>query len=164
MKITILYFSQSGTTEKAAGYIKDGILAAGEFDVKLMNIAGENTLDKEFIKESSAVIIGTPTYMADMAWQLKKWFDTEMSISLSGKLGGAFATAGFVQGGLDIAVANVLHHMLVKGTLVYSSGTASGMPFIHLGPVAVAAELDKNRDLFVTFGKRLAEKAKELFS
>ncbi|NLV49416.1 MAG: flavodoxin family protein [Clostridiales bacterium] len=163
MKIAIVYFSQSGNTEKAAGFIKEGLLGAGEFDIKLMNISGETSLDTGFLNECAAVIIGTPVYMADMAWQLKKWFDTDHSVKLAGKLGGAFATAGFVQGGMDTAVANVLHHMLVKGMLVYSSGTASGMPFLHLGPVAVAAELDNSRELFVTFGKRFADKAKELF-
>lgn len=163
MKMTILYVSKSGNTEKAAEFIKEGMLSAGATEVKLMNLLNEDTVDAPFIQESTAVVIGTPTYMADMAWQLKKWFDTDRSVKLSGKLGGAFATANFVQGGPDLAVSDILKHMLVKGMLVYSSGTASGAPFLHLGPVAVATELDQNKELFTVFGKRVAEKALALF-
>ena len=74
MKISIVYVSETGYTEKAAGLIKEGILSAGAFDVKLMNLIGDQGLDPDFLKESDAVIIGTPTYAANMAWQLKKWF------------------------------------------------------------------------------------------
>ncbi len=165
MKISILYVSISGNTEKAAEFIKDGILDLddGDIDVKLMNLTNENTLDANFINESAAVIIGTPTYSGGMAWQLKKWFDTS-KVSLAGKLGAAFATAKYVQGGPGIAIDSVLQHMLVKGMLVYSSGTGCGLPYIHYGPIAFKNELDKSRDLFFTFGYRIAEKAVELFS
>jgi NAD(P)H dehydrogenase (quinone) len=47
--------------------------------------------------------------------------------------------------------------------VVYSSGAGCGRPFIHLGPVALRDELDEKKDLFMLFGKRVAEKASELF-
>lgn len=99
MKISILYVSISGNTEKMAEFINEGIVDVGNIEVKLMNLAGANSIDTEFVKESSAVIIGTPTYSGSMAWQLKKWFDTDTSVNLAGKLGAAFATAKFIQGG-----------------------------------------------------------------
>lgn len=165
MKISILYVSKSGNTEKAAEYIREGVLelGAGSIDVKLMNLSDEDYLDTEFLKESAAVIIGTPTYSGSMAWQLKKWFDTDNS-NLAGKLGAAFATAKYVQGGPGIAIDSVLQHMLVKGMLVYSSGTGCGLPYIHYGPIAFKNELEKSKDIFFTFGTRIAEKAIELFS
>jgi NAD(P)H dehydrogenase (quinone) len=163
MKITVLYVSCSGNTEKAAELIKEGILQAGNIDVRLMNIVSEDPLDAEFLKDSAAVIIGTPTYAASLSWQLKKWFDTDKSVKLAGKLGAAFATANYVYGGADIAIADILHGMLVKGMVVYSSGGGCGAPIIHLGPVAITSEFDKSRDLFEIFGKRVAEKALELF-
>lgn len=164
MKITILYVSCSGNTEKAAGLIRDGIMQAGDIEVRLMNIINEETLDAAFIKESAAVIIGTPTYAASMSWQLKKWFDTNRSAKLVGKLGAAFATAEYVYGGADIALASILQNMLVKGMLVYSSGAGCGAPIIHLGPVAITNDFEKSRDLFMIFGKRIAEKAMALFA
>jgi NAD(P)H dehydrogenase (quinone) len=161
MKITILYVSCSGNTEKAAGLIKEGILQAGDIEVRLMNIADASVPDEDFLKESAAVIIGTPTYAATMSWQLKKWFDTN-KVKLAGKLGAAFATANYVYGGADIALSSVLQHMLVKGMVVYSSGTGCGAPIIHLGPVAITGD-EKSSDLFVIFGKRIADKTLELF-
>lgn len=163
MKISILYASKSGNTEKAACFIKEGILASGDIDVKLMNLLNDDAVDAEFIKESSAVIVGTPTYSGNMAWQLKKWFDTDRSVNLSDKLGAAFATANYIQGGADIALSQILHHMLVKGMLVYSSGTGKGAPLLHLGPVAIKGDNDASKDLFTVFGKRIAEKALEIF-
>lgn len=163
MKISILYVSISGNTEKMAEYIKEGILDAGDIEVKLMNIAGDDTVDSEFLRESSAVIIGTPTYSGSMAWQLKKWFDTDTSVNLAGKLGAAFATAKFLQGGPGVAIDSLLQHMLVKGMIVYSSGTGSGLPYIHYGPIAFKNELDKSKDVSLIFGTRIAEKALELF-
>ena len=98
-----------------------------------------------------------------MSWQMKKWFDTDWNCHLSGKLGAAFATANALHGGADLALLGLVNHMLVKGMLAYSSGAGCGRPFIHLGPVALRGELEKKKDLFVLFGKRIAEKSIELF-
>ncbi len=163
MKISILYFSASGNTEKAAEFIKEGIWSLGEIEVKLMNIANSENIDDAFINDSKAVIFGTPTYSANMCWQMKQFFDTYRSCKLAGKIGAAFATENYVYGGGDIALSDILTHLLVKGMLAYSSGTGCGQPIIHLGPVAVADTLDEKKDLFVLFGKRIAEKAMELF-
>ena len=115
MKISILYVSCTGNTEKMAAYIKEGLLSAGDLDVKLMKLNGDEPLDAGFITDSRAVIVGTPAYAAAMSWELKKWFDTDRSVKLAGKLGGAFATARYVHGGGDMAVQDTIHHLLCKG-------------------------------------------------
>ncbi|MGI6711166.1 MAG: flavodoxin family protein [Bacillota bacterium] len=163
MKITVLYVSVTGNTEKMAGYIRDGIEETDDMEVRLMNLNQKETVDFSFVKDSSAIIIGTPAYVADMSWQLKKWFDTDWNCNLAGKLGAAFATANCMHGGADLAISSVLRHMLVKGIMVYSSGAGCGRPFIHLGPVALKDDLDGKRELFQLFGKRIAQKAVELF-
>lgn len=163
MKISILYVSITGNTEKVAGYIQEGIRTVGNIEVKLMNLTKKETLDLNFINESRTVIFGTPTYVANMSWQMKKWFDTEWNYSLSGKLGAVFATANALHGGADLALLGMVNHILVKGMLAYSSGAGCGRPFIHLGPVALRDELEEKEDLFVLFGKRIAEKSMELF-
>lgn len=56
--------------------------------------------------------------------------------------------------------------MLVKGMLVYSGGAAHGKPYIHLGPVALDAvgnHYEECKADFEIFGRRFAEKARELF-
>ena len=46
--------------------------------------------------------------------------------------------------------------------MVYSGGQAWGMPVIHLGPVAIAPELDSFAQLFRTYGERMARQAASL--
>lgn len=163
MKITVLYVSVTGNTERVAGYVKEGICQVGGVEARLMNLVREETLDFDFIRASKAVVFGTPTYAANMAWQMKRWFDTDWECSLSGKLGAAFATANCLHGGADVAILAVINHILVKGMLAYASGMGCGTPFIHLGPVALRGELEEKRDLFVVFGNRIAGKCAELF-
>jgi NAD(P)H dehydrogenase (quinone) len=164
MKISVVYVSVTGNTEQVAGYIREGIRSVGEIDVQLMNLVREETVDTNFIDESKAVVIGTPTYVANMAWQVKKWFDTEWKCQLAGKLGAGFATANVLSGGADVAILGLINHMLVKGMLVYSSGAGCGQPFIHLGPIGIRGQLEEKREIFQIFGKRIAGKSLELFS
>ena len=164
MKFSIVYVSKSGNTEKTGEMIRDGILSVDpKAEVKLMNIIDEANLDRDFIGESSTVIFGTPTYVAGGCWQIKKLMDTVFDIPFAGKLAGCYATANFVQGGADLAIQNTLEMALVKGMLIYSSGSAEGQPFIHLGPVALGGHLEEYRELFTIYGKRMAKKAMELF-
>ena len=57
----------------------------------------------------------------------------------------------------------MLTQLLVKGTVVYSSGTAQGLPFIHLGPICLKGGEEEAAPLFQTYGTRFAKKALELF-
>ncbi len=165
MKITILYFSKTGNTEKAASYIKEGLMETSDFEIKLMNLNEDSTIDKAFINESETVIMGTPTYAANICWQFKKWFDTDWDCQLGGKLGAAFATANAMHGGGDIALQAMLSHMLVRGMLVYSSGAGCGRPFIHLGPIGIGIDngVEQRKNMFNIFGKRVGEQSIRLF-
>ena len=165
MKIAILYFTSSGRTLRMAEEIKAGIAQAGDVEVGLFPIS-DVTKDSEaaaWVESAAAVIFGTPDYYAAESWQLKQWLDT-CPVALAGKLGGAFATANFLQGGADVAIQSVLTQILVKGMLIYSSGTALGLPFIHLGPVCLKGQEDTAAELFRVYGKRFADKALELFA
>lgn len=163
LKISLIYLSITGNTEKVAGFIDQGLCELNNIETKLMNIIDEKNVDIDFINKSKGIIFGTPTYCAEMCWQLKKWFDENFNINLSGKIGSAFATANCIHGGADIALTSILKHAMVKGMLTYSSGAGCGRPFIHLGPVAINPQLDEKKDLFTLFGKRVGEKTLELF-
>lgn len=164
MKITILYFSETGNTEKMASIVCDGIFETDkDIEVSLMNIANHENIDTDFLNDSSAVIFGTPCYVANTCWQLKKFFDTRFDCKLEGKLAACFATAGCMWGGADQAILTVLQHAMTRGMLAYSSGTEFGRPFIHLGPISLMNNLDQHADLFKLFGNRVAQKAMELF-
>ncbi|WP_274953288.1 flavodoxin family protein [Angelakisella massiliensis] len=161
MKISILYYSKTGKTAEMAREIAAGVeqepgCQAGVFSLEEM--------DLDFVRESAAVMVGTPTWVASTTWHVKKFFDEDSKdCALAGKLGGAFATANYPQGGADIAIQTILEHMLVKGMVVYSSGASLGQPYIHLGPVALKDQFEESRELFRIYGRRMAQKARELF-
>ena len=95
MKISILYFSQTGNTEKVAKFIKTGAETVDGTEVRLFNLKTWDEVtaeDKQFIEDSKAVVFGTPTYYANMCWQMKKFFDTDKSVKFAGKIGSVFAT------------------------------------------------------------------------
>lgn len=162
MKMSVLYFSKTGCSEEMAGYIVKGMQSVGDVEAKAMSI--EN-IDDEFVKESSCLVLGTPTYFASMAYQVKDWLDTKAPhYNMGGKLAGAFATENYIHGGGDLAIQGILTQFMVMGMLVYSGGGAYGKPPIHLGPVAVFEDRENQRDVFELYGQRMATKAKELFS
>ncbi len=166
MRISLVCWSLTGHTAEMAGEIGKGIEEAGA-EYRIFNLR-EGEADAEYVSSSSGLIIGTPVYLASGVWQIHKWLGEDSAgINLSGKLGGAFATAHFAQGGADTAIMDILGMMLVKGMLVYSGGGSYGLPFIHHGPVAldkVGDHYDESRSAFRIFGSRFAGKARELFS
>lgn len=160
MKISILYYSKSGKTKEMAEIIASAMRQTPEIEAGVFSL---DLVDKTFLNESRAVVFGTPTYYANTCWQLKKWFDESREFNLAGKLGAVFATADYAQGGADVAIMTVLGHLLVKGMLVYSGGSAFGQPFIHLGAVALKENFEQSKPQFSAFGARIAKQAVTLF-
>ncbi len=95
---------------------------------------------------------------------MKAWLESgPAALQVAGKLGGAYATAAFIHGGGDLAIQCILTHLMVDGMMTYSGGQSYGMPVIHLGPVAIAPQLEQFADLFRTYGQRMATQAAALF-
>ena len=165
MRISVLCYSLTRHTYEMAGEIARGMREAGA-EPRVFNIRSEEA-DRAFIDSSSGLVIGTPTYLASGVWQIKKWIEEDSKgLLLGGKLGGAFATAHFAQGGPDTAIMDILGQLLVKGMLVYSGGGSFGFPIIHHGPVAldkVGTHYEDSREMFRIYGNRFASKAMELF-
>lgn len=159
MKVSIIYFTESGNTAKAAEIIKDGMMKVEGTEVKLF---GLDAIDEEYVAASDAVLFGAPTYYAGVAWQLVKFFH-ETKIPFAGKLGAAFSTAGYEQGGSEVVLSDIISFMLSKGMLCYSGGTALGQPFTHLGATGFSDRIEDRREVFEALGQRVAAKAKELF-
>lgn len=158
MKISIVYVSQSGNTEAAAEYIEEGILARFPFaQVKLMSIR-DDEVDYEFLQQSEAVIFGTPVYCAGMSWELKKWFDSNVRLDLSGKLGAAFVTAQSPIGGVDMAIMDIVRNMMLKKMLVFSGAGKKTTNRFQLGAVGTVETMDKEAEQFQIFGENIVEK------
>ena len=164
MKISIVYSSRTGKTERIAKLIEEGIKRVDGIEVKTMNLKDESQIDKDFINASDGVIFGTPTYYANISWELKKWIDESTGYNLEGKIGAVFSTANSIAGGADIALLTIVNHLLVKGMMVYSGGVAFGKPKTHIGYVHIN-EISENEDENARiFGKRIADKVKKTFS
>lgn len=160
MKLAIVYDSKTGHTEKMAQYIIEGIESVQGAQAKAFSI---NNVDLDYTKECCALIVDTPTYHGYLSARMKQWLETGLGkLGMSGKLGGAYATATYIHGGGDLAIQCILTHMMVDGMMTYSGGHAKGKPIIHLGPVAIDSNLDDFADLFRTYGKRMAEQAAAL--
>lgn len=163
MKISVIYFSETGNTEQVAEFVANGAKSVDNTEVRCFNLKNPD-MDVDFVNDSKAVVFGTPTYYGNMCWQLKKWFDTNRTVKLAGKVGSAFATENSPNGGgAELAIMTTVNHMLVCGMLAYSSGVEFGMPFIHIGPAVVRNYIKEKEELCTLFGKRIATKAHELF-
>lgn len=168
MKITIIYYTKTGNTRAMAEVVAEGTRNLPGIETKTFEL---EHVDMAYLKQSRTVIFGTPTHHADCCWQFKKWFD-EMSghpkdgksaYPLVDKLGAVFATADFAQGGAHIALTNLIGHMLVQGMMVYSGGAAHGLPYLPFGAVSLTENFEISKQIFRTFGERIAIKTKELF-
>ena len=160
MKCSVLYYSKTGKTQVMAQAIAQGMNQVEGVDAKAFSI---EELDQGHLAQSQVVVVGTPTWHANPCWQIKKFLDESGKLGLAGKLGGAFATADYQQGGPDLAIQTILTHLMVDGMMVYSGGSSLGKPYIHLGPVALKDTFEESRELFVIFGSRIAGKGLELF-
>ena len=167
MKLAVIYDSKTGNTRQAAEWIAQGMSKVNGTLAKAFSI---QDVDETFIKETNGVVIGSPSYAAQMTPDLHAWLQgCTRELALAGKLGGAFATEQFTHGGGEAVIQSILIIEMVKGMLCYSGGGAWGMPVIHLGPVGVNNNQEKHngmehyKDCFVLFGERFAKKACELF-
>lgn len=160
MKISIIYSSRTGKTERVAHLIEEGTKRVEGIEVKSMSLGG---LDKDFINDSDGIIFGTPTYYANISWEMKKWIDESNQYNLEGKLGAAFATANSIAGGADVALLTIINHLMVKGMMVYSGGVAFGKPKTHLGYVHINEICENEDENARIYGERIANKVKKLF-
>ena len=167
MKLSVIYDSKTGNTKQAAEWIAEGMREVEGAEAAAYGI---EDLDEEYVKESSGVVIGCPSYAASVTPDMRSWLMGAGKIGLAGKLGGAFATVQYTHGGGELVIQSILVNELVLGMLCFSGGASFGKPVIHLGPVAVNGNVEEHngmehyRELFLTYGKRFAEKAKALFS
>ncbi|MCL1914428.1 MAG: flavodoxin domain-containing protein [Eubacteriaceae bacterium] len=161
VKASVLYYSKTGKTKQMANYIAQGMSSVEGIEARCIDI---EDIDEEFVKESKCVVLGAPTYLADVCAAVHKWLEVDSGkYNLAGKLGGAFATAKFIYGGSELTITSILHRMLVRGMLAYSGGSSYGAPIIHLGPVAIDPQIEESEEVCKIYGARLAGKTLELF-
>ncbi len=92
LKVLVLYYSQTGNTEKMARIVAEGIKTRQELDVEL-----SYHVDAEVLSQYAALAVGAPTYHHDMTLDIKRLFEEAAvkNVMLKDKLGAAFGSYGW---------------------------------------------------------------------
>ncbi|MCK5915242.1 MAG: flavodoxin domain-containing protein [Deltaproteobacteria bacterium] len=88
-KVLIVYFSRTGSTEKMANYIAEGVRFAGA-EVELKKVSKVKSEDD--LNGYDGYIFGCPTYHREMTQNFKTFFFQAEKADLAGKAAGAFGS------------------------------------------------------------------------
>jgi NAD(P)H dehydrogenase (quinone) len=122
-KVLILYYTGGGNTKKMARAIGEAMKSSA------MSVTVEDVgkLDVSLLPNYESIVVGSPTYFSNVAWQVKKVIDESIvhygGEKLKGKVAGIFTSAGTRGDGTDclkmLEVALGLHHgmKVVEGIL-----------------------------------------------
>ncbi len=159
VKVLIVYHSVTGNTEKMAQGVAEGANGVSGARVVLKKV-GEAT--GEELLACDALIVGSPVYYANMAGEIKAFFDNWglkfhlfTDFKMRNKIGGAFVTGGSISNGKETTMQSIHAAMLINQMSVVSGGGAFGAS-ATTGPDSPGVdemELEAARAL----GKRVAE-------
>lgn len=153
MQILVVYYSQSGNTEKLAQAVGEG---AAEVDDTTVIVKSVDEVTKDDFLNCDGLIVGSPVYFGVMAAPLKEMFDTFVGTrkKMENKVGAAFVTSGDLTGGKETTIMSILQCMLIYGMVIVGDPMdATG----HYG-VACTGAPDGTALLYAKkLGKRVAE-------
>jgi multimeric flavodoxin WrbA len=126
--LLVAYYTGTGNTRRMAEAIAKGAERLGV----TVEVKGVEECRLNDLVEADGIVIGSPTYFSNVAWQVKKFIDDSIALyrrnrQLSGKVGGCFTSSGTRRDGEDcirmLELAFGFHHRLkmVPGII-----TASG--------------------------------------
>ena len=92
LKLLILYYSQTGNTEKMARAVEEGAKS-----VAGVNVESRYFARPEELAEADGIILGMPTYHHDIGLDMKRLLEdlAVKGINLKGKVGAAFGSYGW---------------------------------------------------------------------
>ncbi|MGQ9509649.1 MAG: flavodoxin family protein [Thermodesulfobacteriota bacterium] len=119
----ILYFSGTGNTKKMAKLIAEAMKSR---DVRI-TLEEVGQCDISSLPNYDFIVLGSPTYFSNVAWQVKKVIDESIihysESKLKGKVAGIFTSAGTSRDGKDclkmLEIALGFHHKMrvIEGIL-----------------------------------------------
>ena len=127
-QLLVTYYTGTGSTKRMAEEIGEGAERLGvKVEIKSVGECGLSDL-----AEADGIVIGSPTYFSNVAWQMKKLIDESITLyrkghQLRGKVGGCFTSSGTRRDGKDcirmLELAFGLHHGLkMKHGIIRASG------------------------------------------
>lgn len=92
LKLFVLYYSQTGNTERMARAVEEGAKSVAGVNVEVKYFARP-----EELAEADGIILGMPTYHHDMGIDMKRLLEevAVKGINLKGKVGAAFGSYGW---------------------------------------------------------------------
>jgi NAD(P)H dehydrogenase (quinone) len=126
-KVLVLYYSGSGNTKKMAKAIAEAMKSS----TMRVTVEDVGKFDISLLPKYDGIVLGSPTYFSNVAWQVKKVIDESIvhysGGKLKGKVAGIFTSAGTSRDGkyclkmLQIALG--FHHgMKVVGGILRVDG------------------------------------------
>ena len=116
-QVLVIYYTGTGSTKRMAEEVGKGAeRLAVKVEVKSVAECGLNDL-----AEADGIVIGSPTYFSNVAWQVKKLIDESITLYRKGhqlrdKVGGCFTSSGTHRDGKDcirmLELAFGLHHRM----------------------------------------------------
>jgi len=169
-RILVVYYSRTGNTEQMARGVIEGAKRVPGVVTKLRKA---NEASKEDFDTADGIILGCPTYFANLPGEMKAIMDNwnwKMKVDFTDKVGGAFATAGGQVGGQGHVVVSLLlfmlnNRMIVAGPLYHNE--VSGSIWGESGAAAITGPLDpgvsdKELDAAQRLGERIARITKKI--
>jgi len=145
VRILVSYYSQTGNTEQMARGVVEGAQSVPQAMTMLRKVSETS---KEDLDAADGVILGCPTYFANIPGEMKRLLDDwnwKLKVDFTDKVGGAFTTAGGQVGGQGHVVMSLLafmlnNRMIVAGPLYRNEKT--GSVWGELGAAAITGPLD----------------------
>ena len=158
-RVLVLHDSRTGNVAKMAALVAEGARLIEETEVRLLSIDQAKADD---VLWCDGIAVGSPTNMGIISWRMKRFWDETMNehwMSIDGKIGCAFSSAGGWGGGMELACQSILTVLMNFGFLVFGvTDYASKTLTLHYG--AVAAKEPRTEDTQAAcrlLGQRLAE-------
>jgi len=122
VRVLVAYYTLTGNTEKMAAGVAEGSRRVPGAAVEVKRV---EKVSKEDLVAADAIILGCPTYFANIPGKMKLVIDDwnwKWKVEFTDKVGGAFATAGGQVGGQGHVVNSLLlfmihNRMIVAGPL-----------------------------------------------
>ena len=171
-RLLIVFYSRNGAVETLATAVADGAQAAGA-QVRVRRareVVGEAVMAKaegwaenaarqnalygapthDDARWADAILFGTPSYFGAMATELKNFLDQFgpqwKRGALSGKVGGAFATASWPHGGSEVVTLSLYAPMAHLGMVILPTGYTDEAMLEAGSPYGASAILGKEHD------------------
>jgi NAD(P)H dehydrogenase (quinone) len=194
VEILVLYYSRTGATAELARQVCRGVdsvlgasarlrtvppvSAESEAPAKPVPASGAPYATLDDLRETQALVLGSPTRFGNMAAPLKHFLDGTASLwvtgALAGKPAGVFTSTQTMHGGQETTLVSMmlplLHHGMVLVGLPYteralnetrSGGTPYGASHVSV-PGSAPALTDAEKSLAQALGKRVAALAVQL--